>query len=186
MGPFSHCRPWFSRHFRPHSATANLPIARIALPIITDSRTSELAAQLREGCPVAEQVADRTEDVNEEPEKEAPLSNGETKGNGQVHRSTRHTPPATHSGPLSNGKTKKARKGKKQRKTAKALCLQPEDLKRSAGRAPSRRAVVGICQSEWRRQSSQRVTNSSLVASFVISRKCRFSSRRFDWKMPTT
>lgn len=50
-------------------------IARTALPIMTEARTQHLAAHLRKGCPIPEEVVESTEDVNEETKKAQPLSN---------------------------------------------------------------------------------------------------------------
>lgn len=50
-------------------------IARTALPIMTEARTQHLAAHLRKGCPIPEEVVEPTVDVNEETKNASPLPN---------------------------------------------------------------------------------------------------------------
>jgi hypothetical protein len=51
-------------------------IVRSALPIMTDARTKQLAAELREGCPVPPEAAEGIGDTGKETVEEAPIANG--------------------------------------------------------------------------------------------------------------
>jgi hypothetical protein len=73
--------------------------------------------------------------------KHAPLSNGNLSGSDRVQRSALSPSCSTIRTPLPNGKTKKARKRKNQRKKAIAMCLQPTD--KAFGRRSTRLAFGG-------------------------------------------
>jgi hypothetical protein len=76
-------------------------MARVALPIMTDTRMRDLAKQLLKGCPGAKRGEKpgardekRGEGGEEKGEKSGPLSNGEM-SDGPISPSTLHAPPAT-------------------------------------------------------------------------------------------
>lgn len=92
-------------------ASVGNDIARTALPIMTDARTRELAAQLHPGCTVSEEATTEIVDTDEEPQYEAPISNGDRNTDDRTQRGKNDNTPSTNASdrpvenaPLSNGK----------------------------------------------------------------------------------
>jgi hypothetical protein len=87
-------------------------MARVALPIMTDTRMRDLAKQLLKGCPGAKRGEkpgargeERGEGGDERGEQTEPISNGEL-GEHLLDPTTLHTPPATTGKPIANGELK--------------------------------------------------------------------------------